>query len=355
VRVDFDWGTTGLPGGSTSPGFSSIGTNAFSALWTGRIVPKYSETYTFKTITTGGITLSIEPASGHAWTTVVNDWTAHSTTTDSGTFSLTAGQIYNIKLQYYNNQANAVARLHWSSPSTPEEAIEAATNIGINAGSAVDYDTSVMFADAMKMARVSSWTGNNGATLDSNGWPTGDGSFYLFAGQNTDTSGLWTVTFTGQATFGTNLVSYTNFTQSYTAATNITTITFKVTPPVSGLSFQYPKAGDRHDSYRHHQSALYAPAGPGEHECLPSGEYSLHSRIRDIPLKFHSDPIHGLLCHEHERQLGYPMDRPDSAGILFPGGHQWRLPGAGRRHRVRRRVVQRDRARFLAQHSDPGQ
>jgi hypothetical protein len=59
-----------------------------------------------------------------------------------------------------------------------------------------------MFADAMKMARIGSCTGNNNSTLDSQGWQTGDGSFYLFAGQNTDASDLYTVTFTGQARRG---------------------------------------------------------------------------------------------------------------------------------------------------------
>ena len=58
VRVDFDWGTVGLPGGSNSPGFSSITSNAFSVLWSGKFIPKYSEIYTFKTITTGGVTVT---------------------------------------------------------------------------------------------------------------------------------------------------------------------------------------------------------------------------------------------------------------------------------------------------------
>src|ERR1700690_2103075 len=50
VRVDFTWGALGKPGGSRSPGFADVGNQNFSARWTGQIMPRFSESYTFKLI-----------------------------------------------------------------------------------------------------------------------------------------------------------------------------------------------------------------------------------------------------------------------------------------------------------------
>src|SRR5262245_49411555 len=47
VRIDFDWGTALAPGGSTGPGFRDVGTDGYSVRWTGQLVPRFSETYTF--------------------------------------------------------------------------------------------------------------------------------------------------------------------------------------------------------------------------------------------------------------------------------------------------------------------
>ncbi|MGL4419364.1 MAG: hypothetical protein ACRCZF_01745, partial [Gemmataceae bacterium] len=46
-RLDFDWGSTIAPGGSISPGFAAIGTDQYSIRWTGQLIAKFSETYTF--------------------------------------------------------------------------------------------------------------------------------------------------------------------------------------------------------------------------------------------------------------------------------------------------------------------
>ena len=54
---------------------------------------------------------------------VINNWTDHATTENSGTISLTAGQLYAIKMEYYENGGAAVAKLLWSSPSTPKQVV----------------------------------------------------------------------------------------------------------------------------------------------------------------------------------------------------------------------------------------
>ena len=76
--VDFDWG-----GGSPDPG---IGADTFSVRWTGQVVPLYSQTYTFYTQSDDGVRLWVNGVQ------VVNNWTDHGSTENSGTIALTAGR-----------------------------------------------------------------------------------------------------------------------------------------------------------------------------------------------------------------------------------------------------------------------
>ncbi len=109
VRIDFDWGTTAAPGGSISSGFNSIGHNDFSVLWTGQVIPAFSETYTFSTTSAAGAMLLVRPTGTSAWTTLINDWTAHTATVDNGTYAMTAGSTYDIEMEYYQTTGAAVA------------------------------------------------------------------------------------------------------------------------------------------------------------------------------------------------------------------------------------------------------
>ena len=130
--------------------------------------PSSPSLYTLTVTDAGGAELFIKPTTSGTWTTVVNDWTIQSATTvNTGTFSFVAGATYNVKLQYVHTVGtptdNAVIKLHWSSPSTPDEAIEPAVQLGVNGATAVDYDPGEMFADAMKMARLGQAVTGQGA------------------------------------------------------------------------------------------------------------------------------------------------------------------------------------------------
>jgi hypothetical protein len=109
--VNFDWGTA-------SPDVAVPADN-FSVRWTGQIQAQYSETYTFSTVSAGGIRLWVNGEE------IINDWTDHTTKTDTGAIALQAGRSYDIKLEYVNNTGVATARLSWSSPSTPAAAVPA--------------------------------------------------------------------------------------------------------------------------------------------------------------------------------------------------------------------------------------
>ena len=167
VRVDFNWQGQ-APGGSTSPNFAAVAATNFSVRWTGQLIPNFSETYTFQTTSDEGVRLYLEPANSGNWTTVINDWTAHTSKVDTGTFTMTAGQTYDIRLEYYDQtDPNAVCELAWSSPSTPQEVVDTASIAGINA---VTYQDQI-YADAMKGDRTT-WSAISPLTATRRRTPT---------------------------------------------------------------------------------------------------------------------------------------------------------------------------------------
>lgn len=54
---------------------------------------------------------------------IINKWVDQATTEWSGTIQLTAGQKYDIKLEYYDNTEDAIAKLSWSSPLQAKQII----------------------------------------------------------------------------------------------------------------------------------------------------------------------------------------------------------------------------------------
>jgi hypothetical protein len=200
VRIDFGWQGT-APGGSTSPEYEQVGANNFSVRWTGQVVPRFSETYTFHTVSDDGVRLWIRPTGSANWTLIIDHWSAHGAADDFGNYAMKAGKQYDIRMEYYQLGGGATARLRWSSPSTPEEVIDPATNIGVNA---VTYDF-YTYADASKMGRaewgnVNDYFGMPNVPTDANGYPLADGGHIFWEGQDpTKTAGTYLLTFTGKA------------------------------------------------------------------------------------------------------------------------------------------------------------
>ncbi len=107
--VNFNWDS-----GSPDP---SIGPESFSVRWTGQVKADHSETYTFYTTSNDGVRLWVDGQQ------VINNWTAHWATENSGTISLKAGQSYTLKLEYYEGSGSSVISLSYSSPSIPKQII----------------------------------------------------------------------------------------------------------------------------------------------------------------------------------------------------------------------------------------
>ena len=89
----------------------------FQIRWTGKIVPRFTETYTFYTQTDEGVRLWVNG------TQLINKWNDQLVTEWSGTIQLTAGVPVTITMEYYESLNTASAKLLWSSPSTYKQII----------------------------------------------------------------------------------------------------------------------------------------------------------------------------------------------------------------------------------------
>ncbi len=139
-RIDFNWGDPGSPD-------ASVGDDNFSVRWTGDVEVAFTETYTFYTNSDDGVRLWVDGQQ------LVDNWTDHSATENSGTIDLIAGNAYSIVMEYYENTGGAVAELRWSSPSTTKQLIpQAALSPPVKAGSPnpLNGATNVSMAPVLK-------------------------------------------------------------------------------------------------------------------------------------------------------------------------------------------------------------
>jgi len=109
ANVDFQWGTAAPAAG--------VPADNFSVRWTGQVSPRYSGSTTFFTSSDDGVRLWVNGQQ------LVNNWTNHGVTENSGSIALVAGQKYDVKLEYYAATGAATARLSWSSSCEPKAAI----------------------------------------------------------------------------------------------------------------------------------------------------------------------------------------------------------------------------------------
>jgi hypothetical protein len=110
--VNFDWGV-GSPAGE-------LKADTFSARWTGQVEAPASGTFTFYTVSDDGVRLWVNGQ------LLVDNWTRHRATENSGTITLAAGQRYDIRMDYFEQTGRAVARLLWSGPGVAKQVIPVA-------------------------------------------------------------------------------------------------------------------------------------------------------------------------------------------------------------------------------------
>jgi hypothetical protein len=101
--INFDWGT-GAPA-------ATVSTDNFSVRWSGHLDVSAGGNYTFQTTSDDGVRLWVNGA------LVIDNWTVHAATTNgSPPIALKAGSFYDIKLEYFEAQNGAVAKLGWVVP-----------------------------------------------------------------------------------------------------------------------------------------------------------------------------------------------------------------------------------------------
>ncbi len=108
-EVNFNW-ANGTPD-------ARVGTDTFSIRWTGKIEPRYSETYTFNTLSDDGVRLYIDGQ------LLIDQWIDQSATNFTGAIDLEAGVQYDIRLEYFERIGRAEMRLQWSSDSQAFETV----------------------------------------------------------------------------------------------------------------------------------------------------------------------------------------------------------------------------------------
>src|SRR5262249_37747108 len=112
-----------------NPSTTILGTNrangpsTFSVRWTGLVKADETGSYTFTTVSDDGVRLSVNSA------LLVDNWTTHGTTENSGSINLVAGSWYPLTLEYFNNGGGGVIQLYYTEPGEEREIIPA-SNLG---------------------------------------------------------------------------------------------------------------------------------------------------------------------------------------------------------------------------------
>lgn len=109
AAVNFSWGADS-PDPSMQP-------DDFSVIWTGRILPEYSETYTFYIKVDGGVRLWVNGK------LMIDKWSQQTGKEWAADMFMKAGTLHNIRIEYFNGTGNASIKLYWSSKSRSKQLI----------------------------------------------------------------------------------------------------------------------------------------------------------------------------------------------------------------------------------------
>jgi hypothetical protein len=175
-------------GGGAWVNTGGVGTDNFSVRWSGQIRPAFSGTYTFYTMSDDGVRLWVNDQS------LVNNWTDHGPTENSGTINLTAGQFYTVTMEYYEAGGGATAQLSWSGPNVGKQIIPQSvlypdsapiivghpTNVAVEAGVNANFTVQASGLNNQYQWRRSGVNipGANGATLQLSPAIVGDAGQY---------------------------------------------------------------------------------------------------------------------------------------------------------------------------------
>ncbi len=119
TNLDYNWG-------SGPPPSNLVGSDNFSIRFNGNIKAPQSGTYTFYTDSDDGVRLWV------SGTKIIDNWTNHAATLNTGTITLTANQSVPIRLDYYEAGGNSSIRLRWSGPGITTQVVTNSTGATCN-------------------------------------------------------------------------------------------------------------------------------------------------------------------------------------------------------------------------------
>jgi Ca2+-binding RTX toxin-like protein len=158
AKVDFNWGN-----GSPAP--NVVPNDNFYVRWSGQVEAIGTGNYTFYTYSDDGVRLWVNDQ------LIVNNWTDHGPTQNQGSLALTAGQLYNIRMEYYEKGGGAVARLSWAPPNQTQQTIPtqqlyaASSSVPVNSGTLAFERATYMVGESgpSALVQVTRTGGSDGA------------------------------------------------------------------------------------------------------------------------------------------------------------------------------------------------
>ncbi len=277
VRINFNWGTVLPVGGSTAEPYRSFPHDNFYARWTGKLIARFSEPYTFTVQSDQAVYLTLQDTqTGTIASLPLSPSTAPHVShypgeivSSTAPVSLQAGSTYQLVMGYHHGTGNASCSLAWSSPSTPEEIIDPVIDQGLNVGTYYAY----CFADVVKVQR---WYDDSVA--DSSGNLNKTAGDYLFGESAEAWDGTYALSFTGSADVSSQLFNgkfIVNGTESdkltargpgYDATTNVTRALVRVDNKAGNMALRFTNA--------HRDAAGTIPGFTNLHLMRPQAEGS---------------------------------------------------------------------------------
>lgn len=217
------------------PGFND---ENFSVRWSGQVKSPVTGNVVFSTQSDDGVRLWIDGD------LIIDNWTLHGTTTDTASaVSLTAGEKYDIRMEFYERGGGEVAILQWAYTGQSTQVVPQAYLFPATTRPALSYvngAASAIIDDAITVADVDSTAVASGSVVISSNYVSSEDSL-LFTDQNGITGTLSgnTLLLTGSASLANyqaalRTVRYANGASSPTTSTR--TVTFTVTDAEGGTS-----------------------------------------------------------------------------------------------------------------------
>lgn len=134
AQINFNW--------DRKPPAKGMESTDFSIRWTGRLLAELSGTYTFSAVVDDGLRLWVGGVK------VIDAWGPHDHENVNGDVVLTAGQLYELKIEYFNGMLEGQIQLNWKTPT------EEKSMLGWFGGNAKPIDPKLLFPPKVPVAQA---------------------------------------------------------------------------------------------------------------------------------------------------------------------------------------------------------